>query len=169
MTLAQLIESLGLSGTAAEVAKALNAETVQVTDDALYTWAGVAVIAGPASAEALRMALDANGLGWAVHQLGGSGIQLSHPQTQFFLTQFAAAGVPGCAELAYAGLHYESPHNHAGFAGEVSEADVQVALDGIATETRRQQARNDAADAYNAMVSEIDAWDGTGEPPGFGG
>lgn len=139
--------------TAAEIAAVLNAQSVEVKDNQLYTWAGVALEVGPTNAEGLRLALEASGAGWAVHQLGGSGIQLSHPLTQGMLQQFAAGGVPGCAELALIGVHYISPYANNGGEGEVSEADVQAVIDQIILEAR---IINATALVNERMVNAVD-------------
>jgi hypothetical protein len=114
--------------TAEQIATELNTPSVVVTDDQLYTWAGVALIAGPVGAESLRLALDANGMGWVVHQLGGSGIQLSNEQVQQVLLGFAQAGIPGMAELAAIGKSLVSPAAKNGF-GTVTAGQVQSAID----------------------------------------
>ena len=104
-------------------------ESVQVRDDQLYTWAGVALIVGPQNAEALRLALESNGMGWAVHQLGGSGLQLSNELVQQALLGFAQTGVPGCAELAAKGVTLVAPWQSMGLSQEPTLQEVQEAFD----------------------------------------
>lgn len=128
MTLEQLIQS-GNYPSAAAAYQALITPSVEVRDDQLYTWAGVAQIVGPEAAEALRLALEANGLGWAVHQLGGSGLQLSNDLVQQALLGFAQAGIPGMAELAAVGKSLKAPWQAAGLPGAPTEAEVQAAWD----------------------------------------
>lgn len=170
--LAELIKSIDdwQNKTASQLATALNdSSAVEIVDSQLYTWAGVALIAGPEGAEAFRLALEANGMGWAVHQLGGSGIQLSNPLCQQALAAFAQANVPGASELALAGIHRVSIWRNAGNASDVTVEQVQAALDQLELETTKTQLRQSAAAAYNAFVSAVDAWDGSGNPPVLGG
>ncbi len=89
----------GNYATAQEAYGSITTPSVEVRDDQLYTWAGIALLAGAVGAESLRVALDQNGLGWVVHQLGGSGVQLSNELVQQVLLSFAQANVPGCATL----------------------------------------------------------------------
>jgi hypothetical protein len=127
MTLQQLVQS-GNYASAQEAFDAITTQTVDVRDDQLYTWAGVALIGGPVAAESLRIALEQNGMGWAVHQLGGSGLQLSNPLVQGALLQLAQAGVPGCAELAATGISMKAPWVVDGI-DEPTLQDVQAVWD----------------------------------------
>ena len=165
MSLRSLIEQLGSDKTATELVVLLNAESVEVRDNQLYTWAGVALAVGPTNAEYLRLALESNGIGWAVHQLGGSGIQLSLDLTQGMLNQFAQGGVPGCAELALIGVHHVSPFVANGGEGLVTTEQVQAALLEIQKESLIGTAR-DTFEQYRVTVSE---WNGVGDPPVMGG
>lgn len=169
MSLRTLIERLGSDKIAAELVALLNAQTVEVVDEQLYTWAGIALIAGPDGAENFRIALEANGMGWAVHQLGGSGLQLSHPLTQQALTAFAAANVPGSALLKAAGIHYVSPYVSDGGIGLVTEQQVQAELNVILLQAQKQQLLESGAEVWNSFVNAVDAWDGVGDPPVMGG
>lgn len=146
--------------TAAEIVTELNAATIEYVDPQLYTWAGVALIAGPTGAEGLRIALDQNGMGWAVHQLGGSGLQLSNDLVHQALLGFAQAGVPGCAELAATGKRLISKMENAGFPPATVE-QVEAAL---FSESKR--VKEDAAiDRLQAYREALAAWDGSGEEP----
>lgn len=169
MSLRTLIENLGADKTAAELVALLNAQSVEIIDEQLYTWAGVALIAGPDGAENFRIALEANGMGWAVHQLGGSGLQLSHPLTQQALAAFEAGNVPGASLLKAAGIHYVSPYVADGGVGLVSEPQVQAELDLILLQAQKQSLIDSGAQAWNAFVNAVDAWDGVGDPPVLGG
>ena len=131
MSLQSLIRE-GNYATAQEAFDAITAQSVTVTDDQLYTWAGVALLVGPVGAESLRVALEANGMGWVVHQLGGSGIQLSNELVQQALAGFAQANVPGAAILASQGVSQKAPWQ----------------VDDIATEPTLQQ----VADAFDAEL-----------------
>jgi hypothetical protein len=143
-----------------QIAAALNAASVQRVDQQLYTWAGVALIVGPHNAEALRVALEANSMGWVVHQLGGSGIQLSNPMVQAALLGFSQTGVPGCSQLAAQGVSLISVLAQAGLPAATA-ADVNLAL----FEDSKASLIQAAADRYNLFVSAVNAWDGSGEEP----
>lgn len=142
------------------IADALNEPVIEYIDPQLYTWAGVALIAGPTSTEALRIALEQNGMGWAVHQLGGSGLQLSNDLVQQALLGFAEAGVPGAALLASTGKRLISKLENAGLPPATVES-VEAAL---FVESKQVLIRA-AAQRYNAFVPSVDAWDGSGEEP----
>ena len=111
---------------------AITTPSVERRDDELYTWAGVALIAGAVGAETLRIALQENGMGWVVHQLGGGGIQLSNELVQQALLGFAQAGLPGCAELAATGISFITPWQSVGITEptleQVTEAWESVQL-----------------------------------------
>jgi hypothetical protein len=78
-SLISLIESVDdwQSKTDQQLYDALHAATIQYQDHQLWTWVGVASVAGNAGAEGLLTALQANDMTWAVHQLGGNGLDLS--------------------------------------------------------------------------------------------
>lgn len=166
MELANVIESIPEWQTraASQLVSLLNDPTIEIVDPQLYTWAGVGLIAGAVGAEGLRLGLEGNGLGWVVHQLGGSGIQLSNPLMQQVLIGLAQAGVPGCAALAQTGIHYVSPMQQAGLPlatlGQVVEAVSFLNF----LETKAQM-MGDAALRYNLYVNALDGWDGSGAAP----
>jgi hypothetical protein len=146
--------------TNAELVAILNEKTIEKTDDQLYTWSGVALIAGAVGAESLRVALEQNNLGWVVHQLGGSGIQLSNPLVQQVLLGFAQAGLPGCDVLATTGRRMISVAEQSGL-GIVTESDVVSAL----LIQSKQVFFDVAAARWNAFVAAYESWDGSGEGP----
>lgn len=162
----QLIESIEnwQNKTAAEITAELNEKNIPFIDQQQYTWAGVALIAGPQGAEALRLALDANGMGWAVHQLGGSGLQLSNDLVQQALLGFAAADVPGCSELAAAGKRLISKAEQAGI-GTAEESVVANFLASMQLQSIRKQKKDAAVARYNAYIAAIDTWNGVSEEP----
>ena len=143
--------------TPEEIVSLLNDPVILVVDPALYTWAGVATIAGPVGAESLRVALEANNMGWVVHQLGGSGIQLSHPDVQMALAGFAAAGVPGADLLKATGVRHVSEMQRAGLE-PADVASVQLAV-------RKQILADAATDRLQAFRESLSSWDGSGEEP----
>lgn len=131
MSLQSLIRE-GNYATAQEAFDAITDASETVTDDQLYTWAGVALLVGPVGAESLRVALEQNGMGWVVHQLGGSGIQLSDELVQPALMGFAQANISGASILAAQGVSLKAPWE----------------VDGIASEPTLQQ----VTDAFNAEL-----------------
>jgi hypothetical protein len=145
---------------AQEIADLLNAKIIEKIDDQLYTWAGVALIAGAEGAEAFRLALEQNNLGWAVHQLGGSGIQLSNPLVQQVLLGFAQAGLPGAESLALAGKRMVSMMENAG----LPEATVEMVEDGL-LQIRKKQLEDTATNRLQAYREALSVWDGSGEEP----
>jgi hypothetical protein len=146
--------------TAAQLVTLLNSQSVVVIDDELYTWAGVALVIGSSGADALRIALEANGVSWAVYQLGGKGLQLSHPDVQAMLSQFAVAGVPGAATLSAK----VSPCQHAGLPTATLN-DVEAAVAFLRLQVTKEQMRQDGAARYNDYIDAIEEWDGSGNAP----
>jgi hypothetical protein len=150
--------------TASELVGLLNSPTVEVRDDQLYTWAGVADNIDSPHTENLKRLMETSDLSWATIQLGGKGLPLSHPGVQAFLTQFVAAGVPGASTLKAIGIHRESPAQHAGLP-VATLSDVESAVDWLTLQTTKQQMRQDGASRYNAYVNAIDDYDGSGDLP----
>lgn len=146
--------------TAQQITDSLNTPSVQRVDSQLYTWAGVALLVGPQNAEALRVALEQNGMGWVVHQLGGSGIQLSNPMVQAALLGFHQAEVPGCQALALQGISMISALENAGLPPATSQS-VGEALFTISKESKKLA----AVERYNSYIEALEAWNGTGEEP----
>lgn len=150
--------------TAAEIAAELNAANIEYVDPQLYTWAGVALIAGPVGAESLRIALEQNGMGWAVHQLGGSGLQLSNDLVQQALLGFAQAGVAGASLLASTGKRMISKATQAGLP-PVTESEVSEVLSAMRLQADKAAMMAAGSARWNAFVDAVEAWDGSGEEP----
>jgi hypothetical protein len=159
MTLQSLIQSGNYESPQAAY-NAITSPTIEVRDDDLYTWAGVALVGGPVAAESLRIALEQNGMGWAVHQLGGSGLQLSNPLVQGALLQLAQAGVPGCAELASTGISFVTPWQQAGIEQPTLE-QVTTAWNAWKAETDLANLRESLRIRFDAVLNQV----GTGEQP----
>jgi hypothetical protein len=158
MSLISLIEAVPNwdTKTAQQVYDELNAATVPYSDPQMWTWAGVALVAGPEGAEGLRLSLEANNMGWAVHQLGGSGLQLSNDQVQGALLAFAAGGVPNMTLLATTVKRKISKLEQAGITTTVSEVGL----------LKLKQAKLDAAtNRLQAYREALSSWDGSGEGP----
>lgn len=132
MSLQSLIQQ-GNYESAQAAYDAITTPSVERRDDELYTWAGVALIAGAVGAETLRIALQENGMGWVVHQLGGRGIQLSNELVQQALLGFAQAGLPGCAELAATGISMITPWQSA----SIAEPTIEQVTEAWNAEQRR--------------------------------
>lgn len=135
MTLIDLIQTIPdwQNKTPEQLHVALSAQSIMVVDNDQYTWAGVASVIGSENAEALRLALESNGMGWAVHQLGGSGLKLSDDLVQGALLALDQAGVPGMLTLANHVKKQVSPLAQANLTATV--ADVAEALDDLLNPT----------------------------------
>lgn len=131
MTLADLILSVPSwqTKTPEQLLAALSDPSILVEDHELYTWGGVAQIAGDAGASALCSKLIEFDKLWAVHQLGGRGLDLSLPEIQQQLYLLDSLGVPGMAKLAEHVRKYVSPLAQANVTATV--ADVAEALDDL--------------------------------------
>ena len=135
----------------ADLYAALTAETLPYEDHDLWTWAGVATVAGNAGAEGLRLALEQNQMAWAIHQLGGKGMDLSLPAIQQALYYFDSLDVPGMDSLALAVKRNRSPLQAAGLIATIEQVTLARSkrLKAIAAATR-----------YNVYVNALSAWNG---------
>jgi hypothetical protein len=101
MNLTDIIKGLDYNNlNDSEIWNILNLKNVLHLDEDPWTWAGIAEVVGNQGAEELRIALTNGGMGWAVHQLGGKGINLSKEDVQNALYYLHSIGVPGMAALA---------------------------------------------------------------------
>ena len=169
MTLQSLIQSGNYDSPQAAY-DAITSPTIEVRDDDLYTWAGVALVGGPVAAESLRIALEQNGMGWAVHQLGGAGLQLSNPLVQGALLQLAQAGVPGCSELAAVGISFVTPWQQANIEQPTLEQvekvwtvdkarrDMSAELQVLQAKSTAVNAWLDSLDVASMTVAELQAY-----------
>lgn len=152
-------------GDNAVVAAKLNAPSIVISDDELYTWAGIALVAGPEAAEMLRVALEQNNMGWAVHQFGGSGLQLTNPLVRGALEQFILAGVP-LQSLLDATQYNISPAQKL-IGREVTEEEVF----NYRLARRKTQLNADAKTYFNDKIrlyhKAIALWDGLTDEPQF--
>lgn len=131
MSLTNLIESVPdwQNKTPEQLHATLSDASILVEDHSLYTWAGVAVIAGDAGASALCSKLIEFGKLWAVHQLGGAGLDLANEEIQQQLYLLDSLGVPGMSALAQHVHKYISPLQQAGIEATVEQ--VAEALDDL--------------------------------------
>jgi len=131
MSISNLIQSVASwqTKTPEQLLAALSDPSVLVLDSRLYTWAGVAAIAGDAGASALCSKLIEFGKLWAVHQLGGTGLDLSNEEIQQQLYFLDSVGVPGMIALAQTARKHVSPLEQAGLDATVEQ--VAEALDDL--------------------------------------
>jgi hypothetical protein len=155
-SLINLIESIDDWQTLsdADLYDALNSATVPYEDHELWTWAGVATVAGNAGAEGLRLALEQNQMAWAIHQLGGRGLDLSLPPIQSALYYFDSLGVPDMDTLALAVKRDRSPLESAGLTATQSQVSLARA---------KRLKSTAAAQRYNVYMAALAAWDGDPE------
>lgn len=154
MSLVDFIRS-GNFSTWQDANDALHAK-VELRDDKPYTWATIADVVGPMNAEAIRLALESNSLGWACLQLGGQGLSLSDSRVQQALLGFAQANVPGCAELAAKSISLQAFWKSAGLT-EPTLADVEAAFAEVEAEKQKEALRLRLDAAWNQI--------GTNEEP----
>lgn len=147
------------SGDDAATAAKLNEQSIVVSDDQQYTWAGIALLAGPVAAEQLRVALEQNGMGWAVHQFGGTGLQLTNPLVKGAIESFIAAGVP-LQPVLDAVLSTTSPAMQA-LGREVTQQEIAA----YRLSQTKKQLEDAAVDRLQAYREALSAWDGSGEGP----
>jgi hypothetical protein len=158
MSLINLIESIPnwQSQSPESIYETLAAKTILIEDHDLYTWAGVAVIAGDVGATALCDALVAGGKLWAVHQFGGRGLDLSMPEVQQQLLYLDSVGVPGMRALAEHVRHFVSSLEQAGIETTVAEVGLVQ---------RKRILEDTAINRLQAYREALSSWDGTGEEP----
>lgn len=147
---------------AAVVAK-LNAATIEHVDNDLYTWAGIALHCGHEACEQLRVAMDSNNMGWAVHQLGGSGLQISSPLVKPVIEGFIAAGI-ALQPLLDAVFASVSPAMEFLGASVVEQDIADYRLSAL-----KKHLEDIAVDSLQAYREALASWDGTGDAPVLGG
>ena len=152
MSLEQLIQT-GNYASAQEAFTAITTASVEVRDDQLWTWAGIAKLAGDETADALEQFLVSMGRTWVISQLGGRGLPLSDPKIQEMLLGLAPT-IPGCAILAAQGLSLKAPWEAAGLPGAPTQD--QVAKAWTVWSTRQQMAAE--LQVLQAKSSALNAW-----------
>lgn len=158
MLIAHLIESIPgwQNKTAEEIYSILSTESIVREDNQNYTWAGVATICGEEAASALYSKLEELGKRWAILQLGGTGLSLSHPEIQQQLYYLDSIGVPNMAILAQHVRKVISPLENAGIQTTLEEIDI----------VKRKRVLEDAAmDRLQTYREALSSWNGTGEEP----
>jgi hypothetical protein len=146
-----------------QILDVLTKPSIEFSDSSQWTWAGVASVAGNEGAEGLRIALEQGGMGWAVHQLGGSGLVLSLEPIQAALRMLDVNGVQGMGKIADATKRLISIAEQNGIT--VSLNDVDSALVALQLQTRRSELIANGASRWNAFCSAVDSWDGVALEP----
>ena len=150
MSLEQLIQT-GNYASAQQAFTAITTASVEVRDDQLWTWAGIAQLAGDETADALEQFLVSVGRTWVISQLGGRGLPLSDPKIQEMLLGLAPT-IPGCAILAAQGLSLKAPWQVAGLPGAPTLQEVQAAWQAV-------QLANAARERLRIIQETRQQWD----------
>ena len=158
MSLQSLIESVPdwQSKTPEQLFASLSDPSVLVEDHDLYTWAGVAEVIGDVGASALCDALIAGGKLWAVHQLGGRGLDLAREDIQQQLYYLDSLGVPGMETLA---LHVRRQ------VSKLQQAGIETTVAEVGLVQRKRILEDTAINRLQAYREALSAWDGVGEEP----
>ena len=131
MTLQQLV-SPHLDKTASEIADVLNAQTVTVTDNQLWTSAGLALKFGPQVVGQIDETLKATpGFDWVRLLLAGKGIDFSSDVTQAALESLRGVLGGRLDALKAIGVRSVSPYQHVGFEGDVTVEQVATVRDDL--------------------------------------
>jgi hypothetical protein len=148
MTLQNLIQSGNYDSPQAAY-DAITSPSIEVRDDQLYTWGGVADLIGPEAAEKLRIKFDTSGLGWVSLQLGGLGLPLTDSRVRLALTGFMQMGVEGCDVLLNKGITTISLAQQANI--------QQPTLEQVTTEWNAWKAETDLALLRESLRIRFDA------------
>lgn len=147
--------------TPEQILTELNDKNILYEDHSPWTWAGVASVVGNVGAESLRLALENNGMGWAVHQLGGSGLDLSLPDVQYALYALEALGVEGMREVALSVKRMQSILEKNNIDTNIQE--VTEIVNTLRIEYSRKQEIDIALDRLINFKVNINNWDGNPE------
>ena len=147
----------------AELLADLSEPTELIEDRELYTWGGVAEVIGDANAGALCDALVAGGKLWAVHQLGGRGLDLARPDVQQQLLYLDSIGVPGVKSLAEHVRKTVSKLVKAGI--ETTLEEIESTVHQMKMALWRNTKEEKAWDRFQAYKVALTEYDGTGPEP----
>jgi hypothetical protein len=163
VTLSQLIGQYAAvefeNGDDEGVVAKLNELSIVSYDNDMYTWAGIALTAGPEAAESLRVALEQNGMGWVVHQFGGTGLQLTNPLVRQAIEGFIQAGLPLQPLIDVTESRTSPAQSSLGRAATLADI-AQYRLDLF-----KRGLEDAAMDRLQAYREALSAWDGSGEGP----
>lgn len=147
----------------AELLAELSEPTELIEDRELYTWGGVAEVIGDANATALCDALVAAGKLWAVHQLGGRGLDLARPDVQQQLLYLDSVGVPGMKSLAE---HVRKTVSKLAKAGiETTLEEIESTVHQMKLALWRNTKEEIAWDRFQAYKVALTEYDGQGPEP----
>jgi hypothetical protein len=159
MNLTDIIKELDYNNLSdSEVWNILNIKNILFADEEPWTWAGIAEVVGNQGAEELRIALTNGGMGWAVHQLGGKGINLSKDDVQNALYYLHSIGVPGMAALAMTVKRNISALEK--FNIQTTEEDVRLVIKKIKVQDLKHIKEENALDRLQVYREAITLWDG---------
>lgn len=133
--LATAIQSLGLTGTAAEIRTALNVDVDLPHDHALWRYVGVAETFGDEAAEGIGAEMRAAGLVSAADSYAHPGFDLSLDKTREKLDAIAANAPPlaqVCAALKAIGRPTAKRYATVGLNALPEESEITAALSEIA-------------------------------------
>lgn len=146
-----------------EILNILNVKNIEYIDKTPWTWAGIADIVGNNGAESLKTALEKNGMGWSVYQLGGVGLDLSVAEVQNALYYLESIGVVGMKKIALSVKRTISILEQNGL--NPTEAEIEEAKLSLLLEDRKRQLMTASAERWNQFCNAVDAWDGVSTQP----
>lgn len=178
MTLADAIQSIPdwQTKTAQQVLASLHAVTETKTDSQLYTYAGIVLLLGSEAGLGFRATLKAltapsnpaelpvasfEALDFAHARLEGPGLDLSLPAVQSILDGLSAVPqlAPFVGPIKSIGVNVTHPYQ------STTLAEVQFVFGQLQLDATKSTMRIEAAGRYNAYVSALDGWDGSGNVP----
>jgi len=144
--------------TEAEILAAAKYPSHLLGDRQMWTLLGIAQIIGDANVEPLISFLQSIGLGWIVHQAGGSGLPIGDAE---FNAKLLAIQHPSCQAIAAAGRRMVSL---CGLNNLTEDGDqIVAAWNLMKLERLRSDKRGGASTRYNVYVAAIDKWIGDPE------
>jgi hypothetical protein len=144
--------------TPEQIFSQLNDKNILYEDHIPWTWAGIAAVVGNTGAESLRIALENHGMGWAVHQLGGSGLDLSLNDVQYALYALEASGVEGMQQVALSVKRMQSILEKNNISTDIEE--VTLTINELKLEYEKKKEIDLAMDRVNDYKISINLWDG---------
>ena len=141
--------------TEAEILTAAKDPSHLLVDRQMWTLLGIAQIIGDANVEPLISFLQSIGLGWVVHQAGGSGLPIGDAE---FNAKLLAIPHPSCQAIAAVGRRMVSLCG----LNKLPEVDAQIvaAWQGMRLEKTKAEKRKAGSSRWNAYAKAIDDWDG---------
>ena len=124
-------------------------------DSQRWSLLGIAQIIGDENVGPLLAFLESIGLGWIVHQAGGSGLPIGDTA---FNAKLLAIPHPSCQAIAQAGRRMVSLCTYFGL--PETDANIVSALRAMKVEKARSEKRKSASTRYNSYVQAIEEWDG---------